>query len=319
MTNSSRILRTIIFSAYLMAGSIANAEQCEPSQWGADDQIGSANLVTTERVVAAAALIKKGERHPLGIVIDQTTPAFPPRSLALQIVQPGQHNNRSTEQDFGWPMIYNDDLVQMWLGIGSQLDGLGHMGEGDEYYNCHKASEFIDINGLKKLGTHQVPPLVGRGIMLDMAKHFGVTAMKAGETITPDDIKAAAKEQNISFSTGDIILFHTGWTDATLNSDPQTWGSMEPGLSNQAAAYIATFNPVAVGADTWGLEAVPQAEGDLLFYGHVELLKKHGIYILETMNTGRLAREGVHEFMFVLGQARVRGTVQMVINPVAMW
>ena len=55
------------------------------------------------------------------------------------------------------------------------------------------------------------------------------------------------------------------------------------------------------------------------FYDHAILLKQNGIYILETMNTGRLAREGVSEFMFVLGQARLKGAVQMIINPVAMW
>lgn len=56
-----------------------------------------------------------------------------------------------------------------------------------------------------------------------------------------------------------------------------------------------------------------------MFYGHITFLKENGIYILETMNTGRLAKERVHEFLFVLGQARVRGAVQMIINPVAMW
>ena len=76
---------------------------------------------------------------------------------------------------------------------------------------------------------------------------------------------------------------------------------------------------MAVGADTWGVEAVPPVKGDKVFYGHVTFLKENGIYILETMNTGRLAKEGVHEFMFVLGQARVKGAVQMIINPVAMW
>ncbi len=64
---------------------------------------------------------------------------------------------------------------------------------------------------------------------------------------------------------------------------------------------------------------MPPAKGDKVIYGHVELLKKRDIYILETMDTGRLGKEGVHEFMFVLGQARVKGTVQMIINPVAMW
>ena len=92
-----------------------------------------------------------------------------------------------------------------------------------------------------------------------------------------------------------------------------------PGIDNDAARFLAAFKPLAVGADTWGLGAVPPKPGDKVFYDHAILLKENGIYILETMNTGRLAREGVGEFMFVLGQARLKGAVQMVINPVAMW
>ena len=74
-----------------------------------------------------------------------------------------------------------------------------------------------------------------------------------------------------------------------------------------------------MGADTWGLEPVPAPDGDGVFYGHVTLLQKNGIYILETMNTGPILDEGVNEFFFVLGQARIRGTVQMIINPVALY
>ena len=82
---------------------------------------------------------------------------------------------------------------------------------------------------------------------------------------------------------------------------------------------MASKKVVAVGADTWGLDVVPSEVEDRPFYGHVVYLKENGIYILETMNTGRLAKERVHEFLFVLGQARVRGAVQMIINPVALW
>jgi len=115
------------------------------------------------------------------------------------------------------------------------------------------------------------------------------------------------------------VLFHTGWTDGLLASEPQAWAAGEPGLTNAAAAYLASLEPMAVGADTWGVDVAPPIKGDKIFYGHVEFLKKNGIYILETMNTGRLASERVHEFMFVLGQARIKGTVQMIINPVALW
>ncbi len=303
----------------LAAGTSHAAMDCTVSKWGAKDEIGSANYVTPAQVMMAVKLVKKGESHPLGIVVDPKMPAFPPRSTSLQIVSPGQHNGRKLDKDFGWPVVYNDDLAQLWFGTGPQIDGLGHLGENGIYYNCNKPEDFVHITGLKKLGVHNIPPLIGRGVMVDMAKHFGVATMAAGQAFGSTDIKAAAKAQGVEFRQGDVVLFHTGWTDGKLESDPKAWVSGEPGLNNEGMAYMATLNPMAVGADTWGVDVVPPAKGDKVFYGHVSLLQEGGIYILETMNTGRLAKEGVHEFMFVLGQARIKGTVQMIINPVAMW
>jgi kynurenine formamidase len=275
--------------------------------------------MSPEQVLMAVKLVKQGQSHPLGIVVDPGMPSFPPRSFALQVVQPGQHNGRSLRPQFGWDLVYNDDMAQLWFGTGSQLDGLGHMGEAGSYYNCNEAVDFIDITGLKKLGTHNVPPLVGRGVLLDMAGYFDVSVMAAGQGIAAADIKAAAKAQGVEIRPGDVVLLHTGWTDAMLHSDPTAWAAGEPGLTNGAARYLASLQPMAVGADTWGVDAVPPVEGDRVFYGHIEFLRNNGIYLLETMNTGRLAREGVHEFMFVLGQARIKGAVQMIINPVALW
>ncbi len=309
-------LITILFATGALADDHSG---CVPSKWGPDDQIGAANLVTPERTLQALKLVKQGVSHPLGIVVDPNTPTFPPRSMSLQVVTPGQHNGRSLAGDYGWNLTYNDDLAQLWFGIGSQLDGFGHLGEGGMYYNCNDARDFVNFSGLNKLGTHNVPPIVARGVVIDMARHKGVDALAGGQAISSADIRAAAAAQGIEFREGDVILIHTGWTDAKLESAPDEWLSTEPGLTNEAAAWLGDQNPIAVGADTWGVEAVPPAEGDKVFYGHVELLGKRGVYILETMNTGRLAREGVREFLFVLGQARIRGTVQMIVNPVAMW
>jgi len=303
----------------LCVGAAYGAEPCQPSKWGPQDEIGAANYVSPEQVLMAVKLVKKGESHPLGIVIGPDTPAFPPRYLQLQVVQPGQHNGRSLRPQFGWDAVYNDDIAQLWFGIGPQLDGLGHMGEAGTYYNCNEAADFIDISGLKKLGTQQMPPLVGRGVLLDMTRYFSMDVLPAGKGITAADIKAAAKAQGVEIRQGDVVLFHTGWTDGMLESDPAAWVAGEPGLTNGAAEYLASLNPMAVGADTWAVGAVPPVAGDKIFYDHVVFLKDNGIYLLETMNTGRLAKEGVHEFMFVLGQARVQGSVQMIINPVALW
>mgnify|MGYP001949906501 CR=1 FL=1 len=301
-----------------LSATLVSAQDCAESKWGADDTLGSANLVTPERTLEAAKLIKQGKSMPLGIVIDSSTPAFPPRSLNLQVVQPNQQGGQKLEA-FGYPGNYNDDILQTWVGIGSQIDGLGHLGEKGYYYNCLNEKEISVITGLTKLGVHDIPPLVARGVIIDMASHFGKEVMAAGENFGEADIKAAAEAQGVEIREGDVVLFHTGWTEGMLESDPTAWVSGEPGINVEGARYVASLNPVAVGADTWGLEPIPPKEGDGGFYGHVVFLKENGIYILETMNTGRLAEEGVTEFMFVLGQARIKGTVQMIINPVALW
>ena len=314
------IIVVCLITTLSTASVLANDQpSCTPSKWGPNDEIGAANLVTPERTLQALKLVKQGISYPLGIVVSSTTPSYAPRSLSLQVVSPGQHGGRSLKGDFGWDVTYNDDLAQIWFGTGSQIDGFGHLGEGGTYYNCTDGKDFVNVTGLNKFGTHNIPPIVARGVVIDIARYKDVDALAGGQPISSVDIRAAAAAQGVEFREGDVILIHTGWTDAKLESAPEEWNATQPGLTNEAAAWLGDRNPIAVGADTTGIEAVPPAEGDRLFYGHAELLAKRGVYILETMNTGRLAREGVHEFLFVLGQARIKGTVQMIINPVAMW
>ena len=117
--------------------------------------------------------------------------------------------------------------------------------------------DFTDISGLKKLGIENVPPLVARGIILDMASYFGVDYLEAGQFFTVEDVKAVEKKQGTPVKKGDVVIFHTGWIDAKLKSDPVAWASGEPGQSPEVAEYLASKQVIAVGADTWGLDVVP--------------------------------------------------------------
>ena len=288
--------------------------QCENSEWGPNDQVGAANRITEMSVLEAAKLIKTGKIYSLGLTIDATTPAFSPRSLSLTVVQPNQ-------QESARPLsriTYNDDIFIGWLGIGSQIDGLGHLGEDGEYYNCNQAEDFSSIGGLTKLGIENVPPIVTRGIILDMAAHYGVSHLKGGQYFSVKDVKAVEKSQGTPIQEGDVVLFHTGWTDAKLKSDPTAWAATEPGQSEEVAHYLAKKKVVAVGADTWGLDVIPAQVAERPYQGHVIYLKENGIYIFEAMNTGPLVRDEALEFLFVLGQAKVKGAVQMIINPIAI-
>ena len=102
--------------------SAGSAEECRPSKWGPQAEIGAANYLTAESVIDAVKLVKEGQSHPLGIVVDPNMPAFPPRKMMLQVVQPNQQFGRSLGESLGWPLAYNDDVTQLWWGTGPSFE-----------------------------------------------------------------------------------------------------------------------------------------------------------------------------------------------------
>ena len=308
-------MKPFLISLLLIFSFYSYSDACEHSKWGEGDELGNANLLTKELVLEASDLIKTGKVYSLGLVIDQNTPAYPPRSLSLSVVQPTQQFGK-----LGLPnATYNDDMFHGWLGIGSQIDGLGHIGGTDAiFYNCHDGKEFSETTGLTKLGIEKIPPIVTRGVLVDMAKFFKKDFLEAGETFDVEDVIEALELQDVTIEEGDVVIFHTGWTEAKYFSDPELWGSGTPGPTGEVSSFLASKNVVAAGADTWSYDVVPPIDLNEPYPGHQILLKENGIYILEAMSTGELAKDNVYEFLFVLGQAKVRGAVQMIINPIAI-
>lgn len=293
------------------------ADDWTTSKWGPDDEIGAANLITPESVLDASKLIKSGKTYNLGIIVDKTTPAFAPRSMSLTVLQPNQINSQGLGDNH---MTYNDDIFMGWLGIGPQIDGLAHIGIDHVYYNGFKDEDIAKADGMVKLGIEKLPPIVTRGVLLDMASYYGVDIVKEGTAYTKADIEGAAKKQNVQINKGDVVLFHSGWLNLLdgENQDHDRYVSTEPGVGKSGAEYLAEIEVVAVGADTWGVEAVPFPEGTGVFEIHQILIPKNGIFILENMDTRELAKDKAWEFMFVLGPTRMRGAVQMMINPIAI-
>ena len=308
---------TGLFAACALACSAGASAQASwyPSKWGANDEIGAANYLNAAVALQASKLVKTGKVYSLGITVSTTTPAYPPRTCSIYIVQPGQTG--SADGLGPTHTTYNDDILNCWTGIGTQLDGLGHIGVGDRYYNGLKWGEFATIGGLKKLGADTVPPMVTRGVMLDMAAHYGVDVVKEGTAFNRAEIDAVAKKQGIEIRQGDVVIFHTGWL-SLIEKDAKRYASVEPGLGREGARYLVSKGVVAIGADTWGLEAIPFEQGAGVFEVHQILLPMSGTYILENINTAELAKDKAYEFLFVLGQNKYQGSVQSMINPIAI-
>ncbi len=308
-------LAAVAIGAAMACGAAQAQQNCFPSKFGPNDQIGNANYITPEKTLQAVKTITRGKTYRLGIETNKDTPAFPPRSFSLSIVQPGQQAGGTLGPT---KTTYNDDIIMGWVGIGSQLDGLGHIGIDNVYYNCNKASEFAQAGGLTKLGIEKFPAFATRGILLDMAGYLNTDIVKEGTAFNRAEIEGAMKKQGVkSIDKGDVVLFHTGWTKL-IGKDNKRYGSVEPGLGVGGAKYLAEKGVAAVGADTWGLEVIPFEPNQGVFEVHQILLPMNGIYILENMETAEMVKDQAWEFLFTLGPTRVTGAVQAIINPIAI-
>jgi kynurenine formamidase len=282
-----------------------------PSRWGAADQRGAANRITPAKVLEAKNLITKGAVYQLGRVYESAMPLFGTRHFSLRI--PQTFGPMGTNQT-----TYHDEVVSAEIGqVGTQFDGLGHIGVGDLYYNGNNRNEFSKAEGLAKLGIENVGAIVTRGVLVDVAAYKGVPQLQGGYEITLADVQGALKRQNVEVRAGDVVLVHTGWGSLWMK-DNATFIASAPGLGLAAAQYLVDREVVIVGSDTWATEVVPNPNGALAFPVHQLLLPRSGIYIFENLQTEELARDNAYEFAFVFAPLRLKGATGSPGNPIAI-
>jgi kynurenine formamidase len=286
-----------------------------PSEYGANDEIGAVNLLTPEIVIQAMKLVKKGKTLPLAVLVDKNLPAFRHRSFHLYNIQPGEQGGKTLGPN---KFTFNDELVNGWTGVGTQLNGIGHIGIDNVYYNGNKAADFVTVEGVKKLGIEKVPPIVTRAVVLDMTAYYGKATVPGGTEFSVADIQAVLKKEGLTLHKGDVVLFNTGWLEL-IGKDNKQFLEVEPGIGMEAAAWLAGQGTVAFGGDTWASEVYPNPKTNDEFPVNQFMLAKKGIYNLELIDTRPLVKEKVWEFLFVLGQPLYVGSTQVNVNPVAIY
>jgi kynurenine formamidase len=303
----------LLFSTALHAQAL---QTCYKSKWGPDDQLGALNNIRADNVLAATKLVKRGKAIRLGIETNSRTPAFPPRFFNITVLTPGQEYGGSLGET---KTNYNDDVITGWVGVGSQLDGLGHIGIDGVYYNCLNGREIVSASGMKRLGIETLPAIATRAVILDMVGLLGQDPVREGTAFNRKEIDAAlARQGNMRIGRGDVVIFYTGWTKL-IGKEDKRYGSSEPGLGVEGAHYLASLGVAMVGADTWGLEVVPFEDPKKIFHVHQVLIPQNGIMILENVNTEEAVRDKVYEGLFTLGPSRITGAVQAIINPIFLY
>ena len=305
----------------ILAGSIAvlavatiargQSDRWYPSRWGAADQRGAANRITPAKVLEAKNAIQKGQIYQLGHVYEAGMPMFGTRHYSIRI--PREFSMPGKNQ-----AVYHDEIISGELGqIGTQFDGLGHLGIGDLFYNGNKRSEFAQAEGLTKLGIEQVGAIVTRGVLIDVARFKGVAQLPPTYEITVADLKGALQKQNVQIRSGDVVLIHTGWSSLWMK-DNTKYGNSEPGIGVAAGQFLVDAEVVVVGADTWGVEVMPNPDASLSAPVHQLLLARNGIYLHENLITAELARDNAYEFMYSFAPLRLKGATGSPGNPIAI-
>lgn len=295
-----------------------------PSRYGQDDQHGSLNEITPAVVAGAAGLVHQGHVVDLGRVLDEASPAFPGRWWHQTLdVTPHFTNADRAGDAIGKGQGKNaiNWITEIQAGtfqVGTQLDAIGHIQIGNRFYNGWTTRQLVGATGLRKLGTDTIPPVVTRGVLIDVAAYKGVARLPKGYVITIDDAEGALAREKVDVRTGDAVLFHTGW-GSLWGTDNTAFLSGEPGPGLAVAKWLNEKRVAIAGADTWSFGAVPGEDPGRPFLVPQTMYVRWGLFGLENLATEELASRKVYEFLFVVTHGKTRGSTAAVIAPAAIY
>jgi kynurenine formamidase len=295
-----------------------------PSRWGAADEAGASNHITPDKVLDAVKWIRDGKVYRIGRVYEAGIPAFGARVFALRI--PGG----PTGGPFGDnKLVYNDEFLATEIGqIGTQFDGLGHIGiqqgkDGDKtemrFYNGFTSQEINGAYGLNKLGAEKVRPFFTRAHLVDVAGARGAM-WDAGQEIKLADVRAALDKQGLKeadIKPGDAVFFNTGWGSLWMKNNDR-YNNGEPGIGLEVAGWLVQKQVALTGADTWATEVVPNPDKRLAFPVHGELITKNGIFNHENLYFDELIQERKYQFVYIFATMPIKGATGSAGAPIAV-
>ena len=301
--------------------------------WGEDDEVGSLNAMTSQSTLAALSGVKQGQVFDLGITYSRNSFKWPGHSpCEVMTFRSPEGVKRQLDHEFIDPKV--NPAGQGWHScalfindnVATQIDGLGHVTVGDDnhWYNGYREADWGGNFGVRKCDATTIPPIIARGVMLDIAGLKKMDALPSHYGITPADVDRALKRQNVELRPGDVVLFRTG----TLRYWGKDGADLEKlaihdsaGITLDTARYLVEeFGTIMIGSDTSGLEQAPAPEGsDTFIPVHKYLLIEQGVHIAEFHNLEELARDKVYEFCYIATTNKIAGTTAgFTMRPLAL-
>ena len=318
--------RTGALIALALAASTANAQDGPTvgrSPWGPQDQLGRLNLMTDASRAAILSRIEGGRVYDLSVEYFVGMPSWhgigdpryqywlthTPRGTVID--DPMQVGRETNEH-----VSYTGDAISLYTHMGTHIDALNHFGLNGEIYNGFKADEHLGDRGWTRTGAETIPPMVARGVMIDVAAAKGLAMLPPSYRVGREDLAEALRLQNIRLQAGDVVLIRTG--RMALYENDEAFEAEAPGLTLEGARYLVEEGgAMSVGADNLSFEAFPSDVAGDYVPVHTYLLAQQGVTLMELVNLEALSRDRIYEFAFVSGPLRLRGASAAPARPLA--
>lgn len=297
-------------------------------RWGPDDEIGTLNFITPAAIAAACRLATHGKVYSLGVPLQRKGPQSGnrPRFNPLHTMFRDGGDAPKTEAEVIETQGYGgaDDWIAMPLQCTTQWDSLAHVFYDGKMWNGYDISLVTSAGAARNSIAKTKDKIVGRGVLLDVARHKGVKALAPGYAITPADLDATAAAQRVEVRSGDLLIIRTGFMTTYLERGD--WGTYDsdpsPGVSVYTAPWMHAKRIAAVASDNYAVEVRPAELPPFRSPFHCCAIPNMGltlgeIFYLEDL-AADCAADGRYEFLLVAPPLPVTGGVGTPINPYAI-
>jgi kynurenine formamidase len=286
------------------------------SSWGPADEIGTLNMMNDASRLDVLKQVAGGKVYDLGVDLFVGMPlcCTPFGDPSFQIFMT-HIPARDTAKEL---LSYSGDAVSMYTHSGTHIDALNHFGLHGKIWNQVSADEALGVRGWTKSGVDKYPPIVARGVLIDVAKSKNVTYLPNSYSITTADLQEALKKQGTTLRPGDVVLTRTGLM--TLWPDPAKYRLLDQaGLGLEAAKWLVeSQQAMLLGADTFGVESFPSKDPENFVPVHTYLLTERGVSMIEALWLEDMAKDQVYEFLFIASPLKFRGGTASPIRPLAI-
>ena len=283
--------------------------------------MGAANLLTPENTLAALSSVAEGRTYDLSQLIEMGAPRIQPVQSPYVIHSGATAANgikRRKEMGAENEAGSNLERIEMTVHVGTHIDALGHFTKGDQMYGGRSAQEEVSDFGLHNLGIEHAPPMISRGVCIDVSGLDGGDHLEAGRAGTRDDLKRILEKSGVELRPADAVCIHTGWGRFFMTDNDKYVGG-EPGIELGAAEWLTGQDVLAIGCDNMAVEVLPGTDHPkTMMPVHQHTLVEAGVYLIENLVTENLVRDGILTFCFILLPVKFKGATGSPVMPVAL-